>query len=148
MPLANDPEARPRRPAPLLRWLAWLAYGLAWTAALLTRAPVQLGARVLSAPVFFSCAKMLHVAAYAGWAVLTAWLPLPPWLRRLLLLVLAAHAPGSEYGQRFVPGRHPSWRDVGLDLLGIVLGILATRRLWRVVRACPRQDEAARRKAG
>ncbi len=119
---------------PAWRWAAWMAYVLSWTLALLTSAPVRMGARILSTSSLFYTAKTLHVAAYAGWAVLTAFMPVPRRLRLPLLGVLSVHALASEYLQQFVPGRHPSWRDVGLDHVGIFLGATAAWKMWRVAR--------------
>jgi hypothetical protein len=53
----------------------------------------------------------------------------------LRALVLAAVLAGlTETLQGFVPGRHPLWRDVGIDMAGAVLG-LALRAFLVPVRA-------------
>ena len=41
------------------------------------------------------------------------------------LLVCLAYALTDEYHQSLVPGRHPSSRDIGYDMLGVVIAILA-----------------------
>ena len=62
------------------RWLVWTAYGSLWTAALLTTFPIEVRDAVVPAPYTFSASKVLHVSAYAVFAVLTGWLALGrPW---------------------------------------------------------------------
>ncbi|MFQ5407475.1 MAG: VanZ family protein [Anaerolineales bacterium] len=54
----------------------------------------------------------------------------------ILSLALAAiYAFSDETHQKFVPGREGSLRDVGIDVLGAVLGLFA----WRAVRTLQRQ---------
>ena len=50
------------------------------------------------------------------------------------------YAASDELHQRFVPGRGPSVRDVGLDSLGVAAGILL---LWLLQRAATRRNAAA-----
>ena len=70
--------------------------------------------------------KCAHVTEYAILAFL---------LRRALgrdlpaFLFGVAYAASDELHQRFVPGRHASPVDVGIDAIGLGLGILAYRRL-------------------
>lgn len=125
-------EQRPlpwRRPR-MLPWLAWVVFTPAWTASLLTTQPVTVGQRALSVGLLFVCAKCLHVGAYATWAVLSGWLQLARPYRWWLLGFLSAHGFATEYLQQFVPGRHPSWRDVGLDHLGLLIGVACTWKWW------------------
>ncbi len=118
------------RLGPWLRWLVWLTYTVAWTAALLTPQPVEVADRMLSADVAFLSSKGLHIASYAMLAVLSGWLRVPRPSRWLLLGFLSFHALGTEFFQGFVPQRTPSLRDVGLDYLGIILGLAATWKWW------------------
>jgi VanZ family protein len=113
-----------------LRWAVWAAFGVAWSAALLTTFPVSARDAVLPTAVGFSAGKLLHVGGYAAFAALTALLPVSrPW-RWLLLAFVSLHAFGSEFLQQFVD-RTPSLLDVGLDHAGIALGVAVTWPRWR-----------------
>jgi VanZ family protein len=130
----REPAERPpkrRRYRQLGPWLAWFVFTSLWTASLLTTQPVTVGQKVLSTGLLFLCAKCLHVSAYAAWAMLTGWLRPPRPLRWYVLGFLSAHGFATEYLQHFVPGRHPSWRDVGLDHLGLLIGVACTWKWWR-----------------
>jgi VanZ family protein len=77
-----------------------------------------------------------HVIAYGLLAVLTmrAGLMWDVTQRRAAMVgvVLAiGYAVLDEFHQSFVPGRHPSATDIGLDLIGAVLFVLAA---WHAVR--------------
>jgi VanZ family protein len=117
-------------PRKAIRWLLWLLPLAAWTTALLTPQPVQLADAVLPDSLQFPSFKLLHVGAYAVLAVLAGWLRAPPRVRWLLLVFLSAHAMGTEYFQRFVPLRTPSWGDVGWDHLGLLLGLALSWKWW------------------
>jgi VanZ family protein len=124
------------RIGPVGRWLIWTVYAVAWTKALLTPIHGPAGQVMADHPeAGFIFSKLLHVSAYALFALLSAWVQPPRSWRYLLLAFLACHALGTEFFQQFVETRTPSWRDVGLDLLGVGLGVLATWRCWR-----PRQS--------
>ncbi len=126
----NDRIRTALRFGPKLRGLIWFVYTVAWTTALLTPQPVELADAVLSKDYAFYASKTLHVSAYAGLAILTGWLRAPlPW-RGLLLGFLSAHALGTEFFQRFVPNRYPSWVDVGWDHIGIVWGLIMSWGWW------------------
>ena len=115
-----------------LRWLVWVLYLCAWTAALLTTHPVQLATVVFPETTLrFLAAKLLHVSAYALLAVLSGWLRAPLRYRWLLLAFLPAHALGTEFLQQFVELRTGSWEDVGIDHLGLALGLTLSWRQWR-----------------
>jgi VanZ family protein len=117
---------------PRARWVLWSVCLLLWTVALLTPQPMLHRLRWLPPELRFWAAKTLHVTVYGLLAVLTGWLMnVTPRSRWLLLGLICLHALGTEFGQRFVPGRTGSWRDVGLDHLGIVLGLATTWRWWR-----------------
>jgi len=108
---------------PRLAWTAWALLLAAWTAALLTPHPARFADAALPAAAVFPTAKLLHVSAYAFLALAVAWLALPRWVRWPLLGLVSLQALGTEYLQQFVELRTGSWRDVGLDHLGIFLGL-------------------------
>jgi VanZ family protein len=106
---------------------------IAWTAALLTPIPAA-AVRALGGPApSFWFAKTLHVSVYAMLAILAVLLPLSRNWRLVALALLAVHGCATEYLQQFVE-RTSSFRDVGLDCLGIILGTclaLGGRRWYR-----------------
>jgi VanZ family protein len=114
-----------------LRWAVWLVYLAAWTTALLTPHPVQVAEAVLPEPAIWPASKTLHLTAYAGLAILTGWLRVPRKARWGLLLFLSFHTMATEYLQHFVPTRVPSWEDVFIDHVGLLLGLLVSWRWWR-----------------
>lgn len=118
-----------RRRKLLVRGLGWCVCIGAWTAALLTSAPVEVGKEVAPAEVYFPASKLLHVGAYAFLTVFISWLPLRRW-RWLLLAVLSLHAAGTEYFQQFVPGRTGKASDVLIDHVGLLLGLALTWKHW------------------
>ncbi len=115
----------------VLLWTLWILYVGAWSAALLRPEPAYVAAALLpSDDVRTYILKTVHVLAYLILTVLTGLLQMPrPW-RWLLLLFLSAHGLGTEYLQQFVPPRQASWRDVGLDHVGICLGFLLSWKWW------------------
>jgi VanZ family protein len=108
----------------------WLLLLAAWTVALLRPEPVQLANEVLPPQMEFPLSKVLHVTAYAVLAGLVGLLRPLGRYRWLLLAFLSFHGMATEYLQRFVPMRGPSVRDVLLDHVGIVLGVLLTWKNW------------------
>ena len=116
---------------PCLSWLVWLGFVLAWTMGLLTSYPIKFGTAVLPLVITFLAAKGLHVAAYALWVVLTGLLRFSIRFRWGLLAFIALHALATEFLQQLVRYRHPSWRDVVLDFLGISLGMTLSWQKWR-----------------
>lgn len=114
----------------MLRWLLWAGYATLWTVALLTLFPVAVRDALIPQHYGFTTGKILHVLAYAGFTVLTGWLPVARRWRWTLLGVVSLHAFTTEYVQQFV-GRSGSLRDVGLDHAGILLGLLLSWKLWR-----------------
>ncbi len=125
----GGPEAH--RLGPRIRWAVWSLYLLAWSAALLTPHPMGAARALLPSDLRFLAAKALHVSAYALLAILTGWLRAGPRSRWLLLALLSGHAFATEFGQRFVALRTGSWRDVGLNHLGLLLGVALTWYWWR-----------------
>src|SRR5262249_55693699 len=105
-----------------LRWGLFLVALASWTAMLLSRrAPEALS--VVPTEFRFWLAKTAHVLGYAVLGLLLGCLPLRRGPRLLCLLLLVVHAGLTEFIQRFVPGRRPSFRDVGLNVFGLTLGL-------------------------
>jgi VanZ family protein len=113
------------------RWL-WIAYTLAWTAALLVPVPFK----EPPLPGFdsgISFGKVMHVLAYAVFAVVCLLLDLPRQFRWLAVLFLVGHAMLTEYLQMVLHDwshRTGKWSDVGLDCIGVLLGLVLTWRHW------------------
>ncbi len=105
-----------------LRWALWSLCVAAWTVVLVTTQPVHVMHDVLPAQAAFPVAKTGHVVGYAFLTVLSAWLGVRRERRWLLLVFLSLHGMGTEFVQTFVPDRSGSWRDVGIDHIGILLG--------------------------
>lgn len=131
------------------RWLIWLIYVVVWTWALLLPEPGEFArflllgrGEVIPGPSLevrqhllefmqsFLFSKGLHVTAYALLGVLSAWLRVRGRSRWLLVVFMSLHAMATEFLQGFEPSRHPSWRDVGLDHLGFLLGMGLTWKRW------------------
>jgi VanZ family protein len=69
--------------------------------------------------------NLAHLPLFAGLAIVTFWaLEGTAWLRAAYAGVLcAAFAISDEWHQAFVPGRRWSSFDLGLDAVGILLGL-------------------------
>jgi VanZ family protein len=112
------------------RWLMWSVFVVVWTAALLTTEPVHVAHAVLAPSFIFPTAKLLHVSSYSLLAILSGWLFVPfPW-RWLMLVFMSLHAFGTEFLQQFVPERGPSLWDVGIDHVGIAIGLVLSCKWW------------------
>ncbi len=116
------------------RWRLWWLYVAAWTAGLLLPMPEHGTWDLAEVEITrkFLFAKTLHVTAYAVMAGLTGWLRAPLRLRFFLMFFLMAHATLTEvlqYSLEFI-GRSGALFDVGLDHVGIGLGMLASWRWW------------------
>jgi VanZ family protein len=105
---------------------AWFVFLGLWTAALLTPQPVEVADSVLGDEASYYVGKVLHVSAYAVLSAWSGWVGRSRRIHWLLLGLLSTHALATEFFQGFVPLRVPSWGDVGLDHVGIVLGISVT----------------------
>jgi hypothetical protein len=121
-----------------VRWLLWSLYAIAWTTALLYPIKPETGVQVLDefiSPNRYLIAKSVHVTAYAVFTILTAWLHAPLRYRWLLMFVLMAHGTATELGQLGMNELGWSQRtgglpDVGFDNLGVLLGVLLSRKWW------------------
>ena len=118
--------------------MLWLACVVVSTAvlvgpslALMLRRQIDTGENPELDYELFLASKVFHISDYALMVVLTAALPTSRGLRLLLLAFLSLHAGGTEFVQQFVETRTGTWRDVGLDHVGIALGLVLTWRWWR-----------------
>jgi VanZ family protein len=103
-----------------------------WTIALLVPVPHKEAEVVIGgADSQFWFGKTLHVCAYAFLTVLGGSITLTRTQRWFILALMSFHGFATEFFQQFVPGRTAAWRDVGLDHIGIALGILVGWRWWR-----------------
>lgn len=78
-------------------------------------------------------AKTVHVLVYTVFAMLSGWLRIDPRYRWLMMFFLMLHAWGSEMLQELlypICFRGGSLIDVGLDVVGIVLGVGLTWKWW------------------
>ena len=112
------------------RWLFWGIFLVTWTTALLTTEPVHVARAVLAPHFVVPTSKLLHVASYSLFAILSGWLFLPGRWRWLLLIFMSIHAAGTEFFQQYVPERGPSLRDVGIDHVGIAIGLIISCKWW------------------
>jgi VanZ family protein len=124
------PEADRGSVRPAWLWMVWGLFLAAWTVALLTTFPVRVQESLIPPEGHFVSSKGLHVGAYAFLTGLIGWLPVRGRWRWLLVAVLSLHGCATEYLQQFVEGRTGCWEDVGIDHIGIVLGLLLTYRWW------------------
>jgi VanZ family protein len=126
----------PPRPIPRqgglsrLHCLAFALLLVAWTVALLSPVPQAAKEALGGERGAFWFGKCLHVGTYAFLAIFGGTLRLSRRWRFVLLGVLSLHAFATEFFQEFV-GRGASWRDVGLDHVGILLGIAVSWKWWR-----------------
>ncbi|MCE9532404.1 MAG: VanZ family protein [Planctomycetes bacterium] len=109
--------------------IAFAIFFVLWTIALLVPIPQKSANDVFgSGSVKFVFAKTLHVSAYAFLTVLGGLAASTSRQRWRLIALMSFHAFATEYLQLFVE-RGGSFRDVGLDHLGIVIGLLIGRKL-------------------
>jgi hypothetical protein len=120
-------------PSLAFRRRLWLLYGLAWTVALLMPVPIQPPPESPLKEHIFTLSKALHVTAYALFTVLAGWMRMPRRYRVALLLVLIGHAMLTEWLQGVLENfshRTGQWGDVGLDGIGIVVGLGLSWKWW------------------
>jgi hypothetical protein len=109
------------------RPLAWWLCVALWTIGLLSTTPAHVNRQLFPTSVGFSVSKTVHVAVYAFLCTLIPFLGVRRWP---LLVFLSLHACATEYVQQWVPERTGSLRDVGLDHLGLLLGLTLSWRWW------------------
>ena len=119
----------------MARWLIWTSVVIVWTLALEFPVPDPgqgpAGEFIMQKKYLFG--KSLHVAVYALLAVLSAWVPMPGRYRWLMMFFLMLHAWGTEMLQLALEEwchRGGSLGDVGLDIVGIVVGVAASWKWW------------------
>ena len=114
------------------RWLAWSVFFLLLTTLLVLPGNVHeqlpLGEFILSRKVLF--AKIVHLAFYAVFAILSGWLRVPLRWRPALMFLLMLHGAATEFIQLYVPYRNGSLSDVLFDHLGIAIGFLISWKWW------------------
>ena len=119
----------------MTRWLMWCGFVILWTIAVEMPYPGQehipAGELVLTNKKLIG--KTLHLTVYAMMAASAALLPVPPRYRALLMFFLIGHAWLTEWLQELLGDmfhRGGSLSDVGIDLIGIALGVAVTWRWW------------------
>lgn len=118
-----------------MRWVVWTVFILSWTVVLEMPVPntdqSALGEWIIKYRVYI--AKSIHVTAYFILAVLSAWVPLPQRYRPLMMYLVMAHATATELLQNVLVAfsyRGGTLLDVGIDHLGIGLGMLVSWKWW------------------
>ena len=109
---------------------AFLAFLTLWTVALLSPVPPEAKEQLGGEWQAFLFGKCLHIGSYAFLTVLAGLLPLPRRGRWLVLALLVLHAVTTETIQPYF-GRGGSIKDVGIDSVGMALGLLVGWRWWR-----------------
>jgi len=118
------------------RWFIWGAFVILWTTAL--EAPIpepseELPGRDIVITYRKLIAKSLHIGAYAFFAALSGWMPVPARYRWLMMFFLMLHAWGTELLQEILApycNRSGSLTDVAFDVLGIIIGVALSWKLW------------------
>jgi hypothetical protein len=113
--------------APAVRWTVWLISLAIYTYLLVVPNDwlppwlrVTVGTKITDE---FSFGKLAHAGAYGVLTAATYWLPVGRTGWWACIVVLSAHGFGTEYVQTFT-GRTGCWRDVLIDHVGIVSGLL------------------------
>ncbi len=117
------------------RWVIWTVFAIAWTVSLEAPVPVpepDPDAIVkVTLKVLFT--KSVHVAAYAVFAMLSAWPRVPLRYRLLMIFFLMAHATATEMVQEAMHehwGRTGKLSDVAFDQVGILIGLMIGWKWW------------------
>ncbi len=113
-----------------LPWQLWLAVFVVWTLLLIAPGNWFPGPVVSSQVGGIGVGKLLHVGAFAVLAGSAGWLPLSLRQRSIIAFALILHGGLTELIQTLVPYREGSWRDMGIDTLGVVIGYLTSRWWW------------------
>lgn len=117
------------------RWWIWTIFVVLWTIALEMPVPeptvIPGGEVLVTRKKLF--AKTAHVIVYAGFTVLSAWVPLAPRYRWLMILFVMAHATATELMQEALYEwchRGGALEDVAFDQLGILIGVALSWKWW------------------
>lgn len=92
------------------------------------------GRQLMQGPYTFFIRKLAHITEYAILMILTLRIAILQWpykkaiLSSLLFCIF--YAATDEFHQTFIPGRVGTPVDVGIDMLGMLLGLVA----WSVFR--------------
>jgi VanZ family protein len=109
---------------PVLLWLAWGVLLAVWTYGLLSPTAPEVAQAALPTGLAFYVGKGLHLSAYAFLACVASFLPATGRVRALTWLGLVGHGALTEFLQQFIEGRSGSLADVGLDTIGVGVGVL------------------------
>ena len=114
---------------------------IGYVALLLGTLPVALPlwTRVLQGSVGrFITVEQIHVVEYLGLGWLgAAWartIKPPPWNALLSFVLVAGVGLLDESAQRWMPGRFFDWADVGLNLVGGIVGVACQRVMQKIAR--------------
>jgi hypothetical protein len=119
----------------LRRWQIWLTLVIVWTIALEFPVPDpgDIPAREFILSLKFIVGKTMHLMIYAWLAAYSARLDVPARFRWLLMFFLMFHAWATEMLQRALSHwfhRGGSLTDVGIDILGIAIGVAFSWKRW------------------
>jgi VanZ family protein len=116
----------------VIRWLIWVTYAVLWTYLLVFPVPPSIPHTLeeFSPGLKDHLAKVVHLAAYAGFAILTGWLRAPQRCRILLVALLMLHGVATELIQLRLSYRNGSLLDALFDHLGVILGIAVSWKWW------------------
>ena len=121
----SETTGLPTRRQRVLHWSLWWLALAVWTWMLVSpQAPRAVEAVVPYQSMQFWVSKCGHVGGYLVLTILAGCLPVRRSFHIAWWLFLVGHACLTEWIQTFVPGRFGSIDDVGLDVLGITLGLL------------------------
>ncbi len=129
-----DESHSPSRRRRFLRISVFSIVLVLWTWKLLepSPVPVEISEGLARFGLQFAAAKSLHLFVYAILTILAITLPVPRRWRYFLVGLLVWHGVATEIGQRFVPNRTGSIRDVLIDWCGIALGWMWCQRRGRL----------------
>ena len=132
-PQPATPSVTSYRPSLAARRWIWVGYAIAWTTALLMPVPLPEQTDPRWQEPLFTFTKCVHVSAYAVFTGLSAWLLLPRRYRWIMPIVLVGHGMLTELLQHLmhdICGRTGQWSDVGLDVIGIAIGVALSWKWW------------------
>src|SRR5262249_4890516 len=115
----------------LRRWIL-LLYALALTISLLVPQPIRSADPQVKESLYIF-GKTVHIVAYATFTALAGWVLLPARYRWVLVVMLIGHGMLTEWVQYItydILGRTGQWSDVGLDAIGIAVGLALTCKWW------------------
>ncbi len=93
------------------------------------------GGNITDVGPFAGYPDLAHFAAFVVLACLVR-LARWPWSIRFEILVLMAHAVGTELGQYLVPGRTPGFLDGLANVLGVLVGMVIGEATVKLLKSC------------